>query len=71
MAIGPLRCPSCGHGLTGDVAPHVCTPPVQARPPVLCPVCSGKGSVSAGFYMDGGTSAAREKCRSCNGKGVV
>ena len=41
-----------------------------------CPICYGKGIVSAGFYSTPGfqwstTSASPEKCRSCNGMGVV
>jgi DnaJ-class molecular chaperone len=68
-------CPSCGawglHACTGPRA--VYTPPVfpPPRAPVLCPVCHGKLTVEAGFYMDGGTLTAREKCRTCNGRGVV
>ena len=72
------NCTKCGME-GGAWVTHICPPlpvsypPMQiaARPPALCPVCQGKQTVSAGFYMDGGTSAAREKCRTCNGKGVV
>lgn len=33
-----------------------------------CPVCEGKQTVPGGFYYD---SLVREKCRSCNGNGVL
>jgi len=41
-----------------------------------CPVCVGKGIVPNGFYRttnDSWTSsdAAPEKCKSCNGGGVI
>ena len=48
----------------------------QARAPVRCPVCLGKGLLPQGFYDFGpvipGTGAnAVEKCRSCGGRGIV
>lgn len=45
--------------------------------PVKCPVCEGNGLVPAGFYdAPVGTpltlsSTAPEKCRSCNGTGII
>lgn len=66
---GPPRCPNCGHG-TGAPNPVVFPP---ARPPALCPVCSGRGSVPHDFYdqLGASTSTAREQCRSCGGRGIV
>ena len=43
--------------------------------PHKCPVCEGIGKVSPGFYdyynKYSSTNAARETCRSCNGKGYI
>lgn len=41
-----------------------------------CPVCNGNGLVDNGFYTQtsgtwASTNAAPEKCRSCDGKGIV
>ena len=41
-----------------------------------CPVCFGKGIVPNGFYMSPGiswpsTNTTPERCRSCNGRGIV
>ena len=41
-----------------------------------CPVCHGKGIVPNGFYNTPGvqwptTSTTPEKCRSCDGRGIV
>jgi len=41
-----------------------------------CPVCTGKGIVSNGFYSSpnrtwASTSDIPEKCRSCEGQGVI
>ena len=38
-----------------------------------CPVCGGCGTVPPDFYtrLGVGTSCARERCRTCNGSGVV
>ena len=43
---------------------------------VLCPICSGKGFVSSGFYSSTGntwvsSTTAPEQCRSCYGKGYI
>lgn len=45
-------------------------PPAHARPPVVCPVCMGRTTVSVGFYPDD-KSQERPKCRSCGGRGIV
>lgn len=42
----------------------------------LCPVCSGRGFVSSGFYSSTGntwvsSTTAPEQCRSCYGKGYI
>lgn len=41
----------------------------------VCPICLGKGVVSPGFYETGAYSLTTgwidEKCRSCNGSGVL
>ena len=38
----------------------------------VCPVCDGKGTVPGGFYPgEGDTSASRQTCRSCKGRGIV
>ena len=44
--------------------------------PYRCPVCGGKGFVPSGFYsvfLDNSTACPTltEKCRSCNGSGIV
>lgn len=44
--------------------------------PYLCPVCSGSGIVPNGFYNRTTTewttsSNCPEKCRACNGAGIV
>lgn len=45
--------------------------------PYCCPVCHGNGKVPAGFYRQvssqwySGSSAAPEKCKSCDGRGVI
>lgn len=44
--------------------------------PYRCPVCGGKGFVPSGFYSvfpyDQTTcTSLTEKCRSCNGSGIV
>lgn len=44
--------------------------------PYCCPVCNGKGIVPNGFYtslgnMGSSTNASPEKCRSCNGTGII
>ena len=47
---------------------------ISLRQSQVCPVCSGKQTVPAGFYHQGdysSTSAAPETCRSCGGKGIV
>ena len=39
-----------------------------------CPVCGGRGVVPGGFYSNLGisaTAAGPERCRSCDGTGVV
>lgn len=38
-----------------------------------CPVCNGVGSVPMGFYppQGVGTTTTPQKCRTCNGKGMV
>ena len=56
------------------------TPPWSvpvAVTPHKCPVCNGRGTVSAGFYQpeEQGrytlSSLAPETCKSCKGKGVI
>ena len=38
----------------------------------VCPVCNGKGTVASDFYRDTSlTDASRQKCRSCDGRGIV
>ena len=44
--------------------------------PHICPVCKGNGLVPNGFYAQtsgvwSSTSTESEKCRTCNGKGIV
>lgn len=46
------------------------------KKPHICPVCSGKGIVPNGFYSSTRniwiiTTTVPEKCRSCDGTGVV
>lgn len=46
------------------------------KQPYVCPVCSGRGIVSNGFYNSTGnvwvtSTTAPEKCRSCGGTGVI
>jgi len=46
------------------------------KQPYCCPVCGGNGLVPNGFYRQVGgkwmsTSLEPEKCRSCNGTGIV
>ena len=53
-----------------------CTPITIKKQPYVCPVCHGKGIVPNGFYNSTGnvwvvSTTAPEKCRSCNGTGVV
>jgi hypothetical protein len=47
--------------------------PCRVRGVQACPVCGGCGSVPADFYTRLGvaTSASRERCRTCEGRGVV
>lgn len=49
---------------------------VSPSSPHKCPVCSGRGTVPAGFYMAHNneftsSGTAPEKCRSCLGTGVI
>ena len=44
--------------------------------PYRCPICNGTGLVPGGFYQSaiGGTaisSVSAEKCRQCNGGGII
>ena len=44
--------------------------------PYTCPICNGNGLVPNGFYTQvsgqwGTTDATPEKCRTCNGIGIV
>ena len=44
--------------------------------PHICPVCKGNGLVPNGFYAQTGgvwssTSTEPEKCRTCDGTGIV
>lgn len=60
------RCSVCGQN--SNTVTHVCSgtpvkccsslPHAQSHPPVKCPVCDGCGTV-------------RERCRTCEGRGVV
>jgi hypothetical protein len=48
----------------------------NTKVPYCCPVCLGNGMVANGFYNQVGglwstSDATPEKCRSCNGTGVV
>jgi rubrerythrin len=48
----------------------------QNKIPYRCPVCWGNGIVPNGFYLSTSgqnlvSDAAPEKCRSCNGTGIV
>ena len=51
---------------------HYTTPP---KAPHKCPVCEGKGSLPAGFYMQvpcgSLSSTLPEQCRSCSGQGII
>lgn len=44
------------------------TYPAPSVKPHKCPVCDGKGTVSAGFYEN---TLGEQECRSCQGKGVL
>lgn len=51
-------------------------PSVDQRRWQTCPVCFGKGIVASNFYAAPGyegfsTNTAPEKCRSCDGRGIV
>jgi hypothetical protein len=42
--------------------------------PYPCPVCGGKGTVLAGFYdyyISNPTNTSPERCRTCDGTGIV
>ena len=43
--------------------------------PHICPVCRGRGLVPVDFYLSQtgelGSIAGDERCRSCNGTGIV
>ena len=48
--------------------------PSAAMVPHRCPVCDGRGLLSAGFYSQGASTSdttAWEACRSCSGGGIV
>lgn len=71
-----MSCPKCGE--PNPTTDHAC--PVwqflgpdytQSKTPYSCPVCNGRGHVGCGFYDGVSTSTANEKCRSCNGTGVL
>ncbi len=49
------------------------TPPPPPAQPHRCPICSGRGLVPCGFYngVSDTFSTSPEKCRSCNGGGVL
>lgn len=61
----PLPCPACdGNG----VPSYPCW--------MRCPVCGGNGQVPQGFYEQTGgrwltASTTPEKCRACDGRGIV
>ena len=65
---GVPKCPHCGIGLINVAFAHT-----SVRPPALCPVCQGRGTVPPDFYeaMGVATSTARTQCRSCGGRGVL
>ena len=72
----PVRwayCPLCGMYGRLDV-PHACKSEAPEQPH-RCPVCEGRGCVSAGFYglqvTAGDSTTSTESCRSCGGTGVV
>ena len=69
-----------GHSTAGGVKVcYLCNGAGHAHPtsiPHKCPVCSGKGKVSAGFYSttaDTWTTSTTtpESCRACTGSGVI
>jgi hypothetical protein len=39
--------------------------------PHLCPVCHGKGTVSAKFYPGSPIGKERQTCRACSGTGYI
>ena len=68
-------CPDCDRLTAGCCPLHTTTfyPQMPSRAAV-CPVCGGKGTVSAGFYSvppGSSTNAMPETCRSCDGRGYV
>jgi hypothetical protein len=66
----------CGHWVPSETV-HICD--ITATRPACwcCPVCEGRGHVPAGFYHSvawqswSASSLTPEKCRSCDGTGVV
>lgn len=82
----PLQCEYCGlyhNTFDTEYGTIIILPPkvgynVQPQTtisPYVCPVCQGRGIVPYGFYSTGesstSSSAADEKCRSCNGNGIL
>ncbi len=59
-----------------NAAPLRFDPYKPGSQPFRCPVCFGKGIVDAGFYSSPAetwpsSSTTPEKCRSCDGTGIV
>jgi hypothetical protein len=81
----PPGCPRCGYGSPAGVAPNfrlfdsTISPPFgwtsriqYARPPALCPVCEGRGTVPHDFYaIVLSPESEEQQCRTCGGRGVV
>lgn len=61
----------------GIPIPVVSIPAEDERHWQTCPVCFGKGLVARGFYNASdmvawpATGAQAEKCRSCDGRGII
>lgn len=45
--------------------------PAPIMQPHACPVCKGRETVEAGFYRDVAEDKGPQKCRGCQGRGLI
>ncbi len=71
--LSPSQQAICNHGTQTCNTYTVKVVPPTVSIPFKCPVCEGCGLVPCGFYsgLRNSTSVTPEKCKTCNGTGVI